>query len=116
VEREGQSLRELAERRRMDQPTTSRIVTTLVRKKLVREDGDPKDRRRCLLRLTTSGRALGESLYPLARELRAAVVQGLSPSERLALRSGLRRIIDNMDRFERKGTGRLRAVSAGRER
>jgi DNA-binding MarR family transcriptional regulator len=116
VEREGQSLSELAEGRRMDPPTASRIVTTLIRKRLVQEEGDPRDRRRCLLRLTASGRALAECLHPLAREVRAAVVQGLSPSERLALRNGLRRIIDNMDRFERKGQNRLGAVSNSRGR
>ncbi len=116
VEGEGLSLRELADRRRMDQPTTSRIVTTLIRKKLVREEGDPRDRRRRCLRLAAPGRALAERLYPVALELRAAIVGGLSPAERAALRNGLRKIIHNMDRFERGGPAGLRAVSAGRGR
>ncbi|HKC13285.1 MAG TPA: MarR family transcriptional regulator [Vicinamibacteria bacterium] len=116
VEREGPSLRELAERLRTDQPTTSRIVTTLVRKRLVREEGDPRDRRRRCLRLAAPGRALAERLYPVALELRAAIVGGLSPAERAALRNGLRKIIHNMDRFERGGPAGLRAVSAGRGR
>ncbi len=116
VEREGQSLRELAERLRTDQPTTSRIVTTLIGKKLVREEGDPRDRRRCCLRLTAAGRTLAERLHPLALEVRAAIVGGLGPSDQAALRNGLRKIIHNMDRFEKRGPTGLRAVFVGRDR
>jgi DNA-binding MarR family transcriptional regulator len=115
VEREGLSLRELSERLRTDQPTTSRIVTTLIGKRLVREEGDPRDRRRRRLRLTAAGRALAERVHPLALEVRAAIVEGISPAEQAALRNGLRKILQNMDRFERGGA-RLRAVSAGRGR
>ncbi len=116
VEHEGQSLRELAERLRMDQPTTSRIVTTLVRKKLVREDADPRDRRRSLLRLSGPGRGLATELHPLAIEVRAAIRQGLSAAEERALRQGLGKIIGNMERFERRAEEGLPAVSGGRGR
>src|SRR5258708_38423191 len=58
VEGEALSLRELADRRPMDQPTTSRIVTTLIRKKLVRAEGDPLDRRRRRPRLAAPARPL----------------------------------------------------------
>jgi DNA-binding MarR family transcriptional regulator len=115
VEGEGLSLRGLAERLRTDQPTASRIATTLIRKKFVREEGDPRDRRRRCLRLTAPGRALAARVYPLVLELRGAIVGGLSPAERRALRNGLHKILQNMDRFEKGGSG-LRAVSAGRER
>src|SRR5207247_5057827 len=80
-ESEGLALRELAERLRLDQPTASRIVTLLRRRKLVRIGGHPADRRRCSLRLTGAGAELIGELYPLAREVREAVVQGMSPAD-----------------------------------
>ena len=99
-EREGLALRELAERLRLDQPTASRIVTLLRRRKLVRIGGHPADRRRCCLRLTGGGAALIAELYPLAREVREAVVRGMSPAEQDRFRRLLRQVMANMERFE----------------
>lgn len=99
-EAHGLSLRDLAERLRLDAPTASRIVAGLVRRKLVRVSGHPRDRRRCALGLTARGALLARELHPFARQVREAVGWGLSPSEKSLLRRGLRRIIANMDRFE----------------
>jgi len=99
-ERAGLALRELAERLRLDQPTASRIVTLLRRRKLVRIGGHPADRRRCSLRLTGAGAELIGELYPLAREVREAVVQGMSPADQDRFRRLLRQVMTNMERFE----------------
>jgi DNA-binding MarR family transcriptional regulator len=99
-EREGCALRELAEKLRLDQPTASRIVGLLQRRKLVRVGGHPDDRRRRSLRLTPAGAALAEQVYPLAREIREAIVHGLAPAEQDHLRRLLRHVIANMERFE----------------
>jgi DNA-binding MarR family transcriptional regulator len=99
-EREGLALRELAERLRLDHPTTSRIVSLLRRRRLVRMGGHPGDRRRCCLGLTGTGRVLVEELRPLAREVRDAVVQGMSAAEQDRLRRLLRQVMSNMERFE----------------
>jgi DNA-binding MarR family transcriptional regulator len=99
-EREGLALRELAERLRLDQPTTSRIVSLLRRRRLVRMGGHPGDRRRCCLGLTAAGAALIERLHPLAREVREAVVYGMSSAEQDRLRRLLRQVMANMERFE----------------
>ena len=103
-EREGLALHELAERLRLDQPTTSRIVALLRRRKLLRMGGHPGDRRRCSLRLTATGAALGAQLYPLVREVREAVVHGMSAAEQARLRQMLRQVMANMERLEGAAT------------
>jgi len=62
--------------------------------------GHPGDRRRCCLGLTASGRELIERLRPLAREVREAVVHGMSPAEQDRFRRLLRQVMANMERFE----------------
>ncbi|HEY3119692.1 MAG TPA: hypothetical protein VGL15_03650, partial [Vicinamibacteria bacterium] len=74
------------------------------RRKLVRMGGHPGDRRRCSLRLTATGAALGAQLYPLVREVREAVVRGMSAAEQARLRRMLRQVMANMERFESAAT------------
>jgi DNA-binding MarR family transcriptional regulator len=98
-ELKGLSLRELATRLRMDEPTASRVVTALIARQLVRVENDPSDRRRSRLHLGPTGSSLGEELHEVAAEIRNAVVRGLSAAEKNAVRSALRKIITNMDRL-----------------
>lgn len=86
-EREGLSLRELAESLHMDTPTASRVVSALVRQKLVRTEDDPADRRRARLALTARGRAMAEKLHSIAVTTRSAVEAPLTPVERDTLRA-----------------------------
>lgn len=99
-EQPGLSLRELTEHHHVDPPTASRIVGALARRKLVRAGGDPSDRRRSRLTLTPSGKALARKVIPVAREIRATVVDGLSTQEQRTLRRGLRKIMSNLDRWD----------------
>lgn len=111
----GGSLGELAERQGLDAPTASRIVAGLVRRKLARLDLDPRDRRRSRLALTKAGEALANKLRPVAEGVRAAVVEGLSQREQDALRSSLRRVMENLKAFEERapaGTPAARKPSA----
>ena len=103
-EHPGFSLGELAGHLRMDEPTTSRVVFALTKRKLVQVKGDAADRRRARLHLAAPGVTLAAELGGLAAELRAAVVRGFSSSQQAALRASLRRIIANMDRFQNDGT------------
>lgn len=105
-ERPGISQGELADLARVDAPTASRVVATLEQRRLVRVDGDPADRRRTVLSLTASGEKLARDLAVVAREVRAAVVDGMGEPEVEMLRRGLRRVIDNMDRFEARSRAR----------
>ena len=99
-EHPGFSLRQLARHLRMDEPTASRIVATLMKRKLVQVKGDATDRRRACMHLRAPGAALAMDLRALAGSVRAAVVQGLSAAEQAALRCSLRKIIANMDRLQ----------------
>jgi DNA-binding MarR family transcriptional regulator len=60
---------ELAERTQLDRARTSRAITSLVAKKLVRRDTGPADRRQARIGLTPQGRALYEALFPLVRDI-----------------------------------------------
>jgi MarR family transcriptional regulator, organic hydroperoxide resistance regulator len=91
------SLGEIAGRLRMDAPAASRAVTQLLRRKLVKAEGDRGDRRRLRLRLTAQGRGKIVVLRVLAAELRSAAVHGLSRGEEETLRELLRKIIANLD-------------------
>src|SRR2546423_7816989 len=95
------SLREVAERMRMDAPTASRAVTQLLRRQLVRAEGDRNDRRLLRLQLTRKGRAKIGALRHLAAELRGAAVHGLTRDEEGTLRTLLREVIGNLDELVR---------------
>lgn len=94
------SLRELAARRQMDEPTACRVVDTLVRRRLVRSSPDREDRRRSRLALTPSGRTMADELLPIAETIGAAVERGLNSGERTAVVAGLKKVIANLDLFE----------------
>jgi len=96
----GLSLGELTAHLRMDDPTASRVIFALMNRKLVQVKNDAADRRRSRLYLGPSGATLGKELHDLATAVRAATTEGLSMSERKALRTCLRKIIANMDRFQ----------------
>lgn len=96
-EAKGPSLGEIAARLRMDAPTASRAVGQLLKRALVKAEGDRGDRRRLRLKLTTAGRVRLAPLRGLAAELRTAPLEGLSREEEETLRALLRKIISNME-------------------
>jgi len=114
-EHPGFSLGELAAHLRMDTPTASRVVFTLMNRKLIHVRGDTADRRRAHLHLGASAVTLGKELHELATAVRAAVVRGLSTAELDALRASLRKIVTNMERFQHRGATRT-AAPARRQR
>jgi DNA-binding MarR family transcriptional regulator len=99
-ERPGISQVELASLVRSDAPTTSRVISALTRRRLVRVDPTPDSRHRRRLFLTTAGERLARDLSETAREIRAAIVEGMTAAEQEALRAGLRRVITNLERLE----------------
>jgi DNA-binding MarR family transcriptional regulator len=112
-ETRGTSLRELAARLRMDEPTASRVVTALIQRKLVRTEEHPTDRRRSCLHLATAGVAVANELHETATEIRNAVAEGLTAAEKDALRVGLRKVIANMDRLRRAPSPEIEARRPG---
>lgn len=101
-----QSLRQLAEERRMDVPTACRVVDALVKRGLVRSEADPGDRRRTRLALTPPGESLAQRLRPAADGIRTTVEGPLSQREREALVAGLKKMLSNLDRQVEQGPGR----------
>ncbi len=99
-EHPGISQVELASIVQSDAPTTSRVVSRLSRRRLVRVDPNPDSRHRRRLFLTAAGERLARELSGTAGDIRAAVVEGMTGDEQEALRRGLRRVISNLDRFE----------------
>lgn len=95
----GISQVELADRVRSDAPTTSRVISSLMRRRFVRKDPDPADGRLSRLSLTLAGERLAENLSGTAIQIRAAVIDGMSEAEQDVLRGGLRRVIANLDRL-----------------
>jgi MarR family transcriptional regulator, transcriptional regulator for hemolysin len=101
VERQGATLAEILAALPMDQPTASRVLAALSRRKLVRLDSDPADRRRRRMVLTTRGEQFGARCLAVAEEVRKAAVAHFSPEEIASLRGWLRRMVDNLDEFDR---------------
>lgn len=105
----GGSLGGIAARIRMDQPTASRIVMTLTKRKLVRVEEDPGDRRRARIFLTPQGRKLARELQAVAKEIRAASEAGFTAGEQRTLRRLLHGVIANIERYERERPGGRKA-------
>ena len=95
----GLSLRELAESLYMDAPTASRVVSTLVRQKLVRTESDATDRRRTRIVVSARGRTLAAKLHVHARQTRASVEASLSASERETLRALLTKALNHVSKL-----------------
>lgn len=72
---------ELAERIQLDRARTSRAVSSLVAKKLVRRQAGTADRRQARLALTDKGVALHRALFPLVCEINRGLLAPLSASE-----------------------------------
>jgi len=100
-EREGASLADILAVLPMDQPTASRVLAALCRRRLVRLDNDPADRRRRRLVLTPKGRQFGLRCLAVAVAVRKAIVARFSSNEIATLRTWLRRIVDNLDELDR---------------
>jgi DNA-binding MarR family transcriptional regulator len=105
-ENPGMSQAELAERVRSDAPTVSRTLAALLERGLVRSDPDPEDRRRSRVFLTPAGEQLASEVAAVAADVRAAVVEGMSAADEAAVRRGLKRILDNLDRYAARVRGR----------
>jgi DNA-binding MarR family transcriptional regulator len=96
AEAPAESQAALARRLRFDEPTVSRVVTSLGARGWLRTRRDEADRRRTLLALTPAGLALVDELLPIAAEMRAAVEAPLAPEEREQVRHALVRIADHL--------------------
>jgi DNA-binding MarR family transcriptional regulator len=110
---------QLAERAQLDRARTSRAVTSLVAKKLVRRARGPADRREVRLALTDAGRALYAQLFPRVLQINHELLSVLSGAQLKALDRGLEALQGQADamvgraqlpKADRRRGGRVRAV------
>jgi DNA-binding MarR family transcriptional regulator len=88
---------ELAASIQLDRARTSRAVTSLVVKKLVRRQAGTADRRHARLALTDKGRTLYQALFPLVCDINRGLLAPLSAQEARALEAMLVRLQSRAD-------------------
>lgn len=93
---------ELAEAIQLDRARTSRAVSSLVAKKLVRRSTGVSDRRHARLALTERGRALHRELFPLVCEINRGLLSPLAASEVQGLDAVLGKLQLQADRMVRE--------------
>ena len=110
---------ELAQRAQLDRARTSRAVTSLVGKRLVRRVTGTSDRRQARLALTAAGHALYEQLFPLVCAINEELLRAISPAQVRRLDACLSALQDRADHMvrtvalpkaDRRRGGRLRAA------
>jgi DNA-binding MarR family transcriptional regulator len=79
------SAKELATRGSSDAFHVSRAIEQLARKKLIKRDVDPRDRRRAKLELTASGRAAHQAIGKALTRLENELLQRLSVKDQQLL-------------------------------
>jgi DNA-binding MarR family transcriptional regulator len=84
------SLTEVAERLGVNASNASRACDQLVKRKLIKREEDPVDRRRVVLALSASGRRVVRRVMDRRRELLEDIVAGMSAKDQNALMDALR--------------------------
>ena len=84
-EHEGVLSSELAGHAMLDRARTSRTLTRLDEKGLIRRQPRPSDRREVHVSLTEEGRRIATELFPKVVEINRALMAGLSATERQQL-------------------------------
>lgn len=97
---------QLAARLRLDEGTTSRLITRLESAGLVERRPDPADHRARTLHPTPRAEVLGARLAEMARAWEGRLVRSLTPEETTTLRALLRRVADgcSIDGAEDEGS------------
>jgi len=93
AQEEGLLSSQLAERAQLDRARTSKAVTSLVAKKLLRRQVGPGDRRQATLALTQEGRTLYEALFPQVVEINHDLLAALGTAD-------VARLDDALDRLQ----------------
>ncbi|CAN7214722.1 MarR family winged helix-turn-helix transcriptional regulator [Rossellomorea sp. LjRoot5] len=97
AEQDGISQKELAMRSEKDQPTLTRILDILERKKLIYKEKNSEDRRSFLISITEKGMKAKEELSPFIENLyEDTILKGISEEELEVYKSVLSQINANM--------------------
>jgi DNA-binding MarR family transcriptional regulator len=90
---------ELAQRAHLERARTSRLITQLAERSLIRRLPDPQDGRRAAVELTASGRQLYDELFPQSVHFHGQVLGVLSSSELAAFEDALGKLTANAERI-----------------
>lgn len=77
----------------LDKMTVSRVISTLVKRKLIKLSPSPNDARKQLITRTTTGRLIYEDILPIAQEYEASLLSALTLKERKELDSTIKKLI-----------------------
>lgn len=97
-ERDGLTKRELSIEAGVAEPTTLMALRAMEELGYVRLEQRPDNRKNIYVFLSARGRKLKRSLVPLAEEVNALALQGLTAEDIEAVRRGLLAMIDNLAR------------------
>ena len=95
-EQDGLPVNMIAQRRGLDAPTITGIVTRLEQNGLVERKHDSKDRRSVKVHITPEGCSAIEILLPTAGDFNHALMQGISKAEQANILAQLQQIITNV--------------------
>lgn len=90
---------ELAQRAHLERARTSRHITELVGRKLIRRLADPQDGRRAEVDLTEQGRRLYDELFPQSVRFNCEVLSALTPAELQAFEEALTKLTVTAERI-----------------
>jgi len=82
LEQGPRTVSEIAASIGVDQPRASRLVAEAAERGFLRRDVDPRDARRAIVELTSSGRTFLHSAHQTRRSAVETALEGFSPSER----------------------------------
>lgn len=102
MERDGQRLGDLSAMTTIEISTLSRLVGTMTRKGLVLRKRPRGNARIVEISLTAKGRALAETLIPVAEHFEAVALGGLSSREIAHMKASLAAAFANLDALERE--------------
>ena len=98
--RDGQRIGELATTISLEVWSVSRLATILEERGLIRRQRESRDARAVDVSLTEQGRALVETIIPIARDYEAIPLRGFSDREKQQLRDLLERVYANLTDLE----------------
>jgi DNA-binding MarR family transcriptional regulator len=95
---EGLTQVELSRRIGIERASSTAVIVSLLRKKLIRRSHDPADRRKVLVYPTARGAALRNRLWPCAIDTNTIAYAGLNQDDRRTLFRLLHRVTANLNK------------------
>jgi MarR family transcriptional regulator, organic hydroperoxide resistance regulator len=112
-ERDGITQRELSELAGVSEPTTYSALLSMEKKGYITRLKLPSNLRNISVSLTPKGRELKAKLVPLAEDINAVMMAGLSNEEVAQFRHTLLRMIDQLERDELARAAKATASNPG---